>query len=517
MQDAVKQAKALAQAGKWAEADALLVQKLTEAPTHIEALHLAASIAEYRGDLQRAAMFLRRAADAHPRVFHVQAHLSSVLRELNDFTGAIAFGERALALRPKDAAVLNDIAIACVGAGDVTRAEALARQALALQPEMAQPHNTLGLLAMQAGRMDEAVAHFETSLARKPSDTAALVNVISARTVQSADDPRLKEIEALIASPGTSERERMSLLFGASKAYADLKQNEDSLKAAIQACAIKRRSISYNEAATFRHFDDIKRTFSRDLLSSMSGHGFRDPTPIFIISMPRAGSTLTEQILASHPSVYGAGELVDFSDAVDASLGGPNGLQSFLERPNASLLPRIGQEYVARLRRRSDAEHVTDKMPSNYFTAGLIHLALPDAKIIHVTRNPVDTCVSCFTKLFPEGLPHTYELGELGRYYRSYHALMAHWREVLPPHALLDVRYEDVVNDIEGQARRLLDFCGLAWDPAVLSFHENERRVKTHSVAQVRQPLYRSALGRWEGQRHLLQPLLDALGDLAPS
>lgn len=517
MQDAVKQAKVLAQAGKWAEADALLVQKLEREPTHIEALHLGASIAEYRGDLQRAAALLRRAADAHPRVFHVQAHLSSVLRELNDFSGALGYGERALALRPNEPVVLNDLAIVCVGTGDVARAEALACQALALRPEMAQPHNTLGLLAMQAGQMDEAIAHFETMLERKPGDAAALVNILSSRTVRSADDPYLNEVEGLIASPDTKEHERMSLLFGASKAYADLKQNENSLQAAIQACAIKRRSISYDEAATFRHFDDIKRTYSRDLLARMSGQGFRDATPIFVISMPRAGSTLTEQILASHPSVYGAGELVDFSDAVDAALGAPNGLQGFLERPNASLLQRIGEEYVARLRRRSQAERVTDKMPSNYFTAGLIHLALPEAKIIHVVRNPVDTCVSCFTKLFPEGLPHTYDLGELGRYYRAYHALMAHWRDVLPAQSLLDVRYEDVVDDLEGQARRLLDFCGLAWDPAVLSFHENDRRVKTHSVAQVRQPLYRSALGRWEGQHHLLQPLMDALGDLAPN
>jgi hypothetical protein len=161
------------------------------------------------------------------------------------------------------------------------------------------------------------------------------------------------------------------------------------------------------------------------------------------------------------------------------------------------------------------ALHITDKMPSNFYYVGLIHLALPRARVIHVNRNPVDTCVSCFSKLFAGEQPQTYDLAELGRYYRAYHDLMAHWRSVLPAGAFLDVQYEEVVGDIEGQARRILDYCGLEWDARVLDFHRNERPVKTASASQVRRPIYGSSIARWRNYEKYLGPLLAELGPLA--
>ena len=167
------------------------------------------------------------------------------------------------------------------------------------------------------------------------------------------------------------------------------------------------------------------------------------------------------------------------------------------------------------MRRAPGAERITDKMPSNFYFLGLIHLALPGAKVIHTNRNAVDTCVSCFSKLFAGEQSQTYDLGELGRYYRAYHGLMAHWREVLPPGAFLDVTYEEVVADTEAQARRILDYCGLEWDARVLDFHRNERPVKTASSSQVRQPIYSSSVARWRNYEKFLGPLLQELGDLA--
>jgi hypothetical protein len=163
-----------------------------------------------------------------------------------------------------------------------------------------------------------------------------------------------------------------------------------------------------------------------------------------------------------------------------------------------------------------DARHVTDKMPDNFMFVGLIHVMLPNAKIIHVNRNPVDTCLSCFTKLFGGPLKHTYDLAELGRYYVDYVRLMAHWRSVLPAGAFLDVQYEDIVADQEAQARRMLDFCGLEWNDACLDFHKHKRLVDTASMTQVRRPIYTSAVERWRPYEKYLGPLLDALGDLAP-
>jgi hypothetical protein len=178
-------------------------------------------------------------------------------------------------------------------------------------------------------------------------------------------------------------------------------------------------------------------------------------------------------------------------------------------------LRRIAEAYVDRLSRHApSAERITDKMPSNFYFVGLIHLALPGAKIIHANRNPVDTCLSCFSKLFAGEQSQTYDLAELGRYYRAYHGLMAHWRQALPPGAFLDVHYEEVVADTEGQARRILDYCGLPWDPRVLDFHRTQRPVKTASASQVRRPIYGSSVARWRNYESHLGPLLAELGDL---
>ena len=170
---------------------------------------------------------------------------------------------------------------------------------------------------------------------------------------------------------------------------------------------------------------------------------------------------------------------------------------------------------MASLRKYSaDARHITDKMPSNFFAVGLIHLMLPNAKIIHVRRNPADTCLSCFTRLFNRGQESTYDLAELGQYYTGYARLMQHWREVLPANAWLEVQYEDIVADMEGQARRLIDFCGLEWNAACLDFHKTERSIRTASVTQVRQPIYTSSVARWRKYEAHLTPLLESLGSL---
>jgi hypothetical protein len=233
--------------------------------------------------------------------------------------------------------------------------------------------------------------------------------------------------------------------------------------------------------------------------------------------MLRSGTTLVEQILASHRDIYGAGELETLGNIV-STVQGPNGslipYPDFVASVDGAVLRAIGARYVAELRELGPhVKYVTDKMPQNFFFVGLIHLALPNARIIHVVRDPLDTCISCFSTLFAVGQNYTYDLAELGRYYRRYRALMAHWHAVLPKDRILDVRYEDIIDDFEEEVRRILAHCGLDWDPHCLKFHQTDRPVRTASAKQVRRPIYKSAIGRWRVYEPHLAPLLAALNE----
>jgi len=254
------------------------------------------------------------------------------------------------------------------------------------------------------------------------------------------------------------------------------------------------------------------------LIQRLMGVGDRSDVPVFVLGMPRSGTTLTEQIIASHPDVHGAGELRELMGVVqDIESGGMVAFPENLQGLTAQHVARWGQEYVARVAKRAPhAKRITDKMPANYLAMGLIPLMLPNAKIIHVKRNPVDTCVSCFTRLFNRHQDATYDLFELGRHYANYGRLMQHWHRVLPAGSFIEVQYEDIVADMEGQARRLIDHVGLPWNDACLAFHENKRSIRTASVTQVRQPIYGSSVERWRNYERFLGPLLEGLAEFAP-
>jgi len=312
---------------------------------------------------------------------------------------------------------------------------------------------------------------------------------------------------------------RMRLHFALGKAYADLGDHPRAFETMQRGNAEKRATVSYDEAAMMQLFDRTEAVLTRDRVRNQAGHGkpLGDPStlPIFVIGMPGSGTTLVEQILASHHDVHGAGELATFSELV-GSVYGPDGrlvsYPDFVAECGTEVFQAIGSHYVAALRALAPQDQrVVDKMPSNFIFAGLIHLALPNARIIHVVRDPIDTCVSCYFRLFTGSLDHTYDLAELGRFYRRYQQLMDHWHAVLPEGRMLEVRYEDVVGDLEGFSRRILMHCGLDWDPHCLRFHQTDRRVRTASAMHVRQQIYRSSIGRWRDYRPYLTPLLQEL------
>jgi len=385
-------------------------------------------------------------------------------------------------------------------------------KALAIAPNYAATLNKKGRLLYVLGRLEEGRALIERAIAADPDNVGNHL-VLSEMKRFAPGDPQLAAMEKLL--PGIESRpvqDQIDLHFALGKAYGDIGNHEPSFRHLVKGNALMRGQIAYDEPAVIASLDRISPVFTPELLRSKSGHGNPSTQPIFIVGMPRSGTTLIEQILASHPQVYGAGERQDFKQALIKAAGTAD-YPEVVPALTPAQFNALGSAYLASMTATaSAAARFTDKLPANFVYVGLIRLALPNARIIHVRRNPIDTCLSCFSTLFRSTLNFTYDLGELGHFYRAYEQLMEHWRAVLPEGAMLEVQYEDVVADTETQARRILAHCGLEWDEACLAFHKIDRPVNTASAAQVRQPIYGSSVGRWHAYSDQLQPLLEALG-----
>jgi hypothetical protein len=278
---------------------------------------------------------------------------------------------------------------------------------------------------------------------------------------------------------------------------------------------MKRTQLDYKEGETHGFFDSIKAAFPKEVFENRKYEGLSDDRPVFIVGMPRSGSTLVEQILSSHPDVYGAGEVKYLARALGQLRDRFPSLPKYPEmvaKITPAQLDIVAKNYQQSIGQGAgSAKRITDKLLTNYFFLGLINLLFPNAKVIHTRRDPVDTCLSGFTKLFKDDMPHSYDLGELGRYYGKYRELMEHWEKVLPEGFLTTVVYEDVVADTEKEAKRLIEFLGLPWNDKCVEFHKSDRPVKTASVAQVRKPIYKTSVQRWKKYGAGLQPLVNAI------
>jgi tetratricopeptide (TPR) repeat protein len=386
------------------------------------------------------------------------------------------------------------------------------RRAIARKPALADAHNNIGNVLKEDGEIAAAREAYERAIELDPRETAYYVNLADAKKFTAGDASLAAMEDQARNAESMTPIGRSRLKFALAKAYDDLGRYDEAFASMREGNALKRGGLSYDETRALESFDRIRSTFDRTLLAKAGG--FSSSLPVFVVGMPRSGTTLIEQILASHPAVYGAGELADFNWLVDQLPGTGGNVFRYPEDAtalSADQLTSLGKAYVDRQRARApNAERVTDKMPANFMFLGLIHMALPQARIIHVQRDPRDTCLSCYSKLFTAEQNFSYELGELGRYYRKYVELMAHWRDVLPKGGLLEVRYEDVIADLEASARRIVDFCGLGWHPNCIAFHETRRPVRTASATQVRRPIYRTSEGRWRPYERHLGPLLAA-------
>lgn len=422
----------------------------------------------------------------------------------------------ALELNPAHGQAWNNLGSALEKLGDEQGAIDAFRRAIALNPDHAEALGNLGGLVGKNGAIDEARSLLSRALALQPATIPALYQLSSLKRF-SADDPHLQALEALAANPARlKEQERIQLQFALGKARADTGQYDRAFSAFAEGNRLRRAQLPAASKRGERHTDAIIEYFSKALLESRAGSGIEDATPVFIVGMPRSGTSLVEQILSSHSAVYGAGELKDFH-AIVCDLLNVTPESSFVngmeDLPDAAFA-ELGRRYLERLRDTSRAaSRITDKMPANFHYLGLIRLALPRAKIIHTARDPMDSCLSCYCRLFNDTMDFSYDLQSLGNYYLRYHRLMQHWQEVLPPQSLLTVRYEELVADIEGHTRAMLQHIGLPWEDACLAYYDNQRPVRTASLAQVRQPVYQTSVGGWQHYRKQLQPLLDIVGE----
>jgi tetratricopeptide (TPR) repeat protein len=454
-----------------------------------------------------------KALEIRPGFAAARNNLGNVLQTLGRHDEAVAHYEAAVASNPGYAEAYHNLGKACSALNRYEDAIAAHEKAVAIDPSKPMVHNDLAAAHLVLGHLREAYAGFAAAVARAPRNAAIHLNLAGLAPFR-ANDPRLAALEKLAEhGQSLSENDQIALHFALGKAHADLKNSQRSFRHLLAGNALKRRQIKYDERATLEGFARMRATFTSELMGASRGCGYYSRAPIFIVGMPRSGTTLLEQILASHSGVFGAGELDDFADAVTDLAGASENIPEFISTLSVDKLRHLGRRYIDRVSARAPgATRITDKLPANFAYVGLIHLALPNARIIHARRDPVDTCLSCFSILFgDDSLPYTYDLAELGRYYHAYTELMRHWQTVLPEGVMLNVCYEDIVYDLERQARQLVAHCGLEWEDQCLEFHRTQRPVQTASVTQVRRPIYHDSVGRSRAYADMLRPLLDAL------
>ena len=504
--------------------------RIADAITHYEhLLRLDPDHADGHNNLGLALVEQGRIADAithyecalglNPDHAGVHNNLGIALLAQGRIADAITHYERALQLNPDHANAHNNLGIALKDQGKVDDAMAHYERALAINPDHPEVLNNLGNIFKEHGEFDNAMAHYGRAIAIRPDYAEAHFNRAEIKSFHRGDAD-LAALEALAGRDDLSANKALYAHFALAKALEDCGDYIRAFEHLRKGNALKRRQIDYDEPAVLGLFQRIPSVFDRSLFDRFQGAGDPSSVPVFVLGMPRSGSTLIEQILASHPQIHGAGELTGLNIAASSVLNAGGRQAPYPECVPALdgvTLRGLGQHYLAGLPAVADGKtRIVDKLPENFLSIGLIRLVLPNARIIHTVRHPIDTCVSCYSKLFLNGLNFTYDLAELGRYYRCYRELMTHWQSVLPPGAILDVSYEDVVDDLEGQARRLLDYCGLPWDDRCISFHRTSRPVKTASAVQVRQPLFRGSLQRWRNYEADIAPLLRELGEVTP-
>ena len=485
-------------------------------PRHVEAMRLLAQIGLRLGILDDAEFLLESAVAFEPDNIQVRLDYMDVLRKRQKFERSRDEAEALYRRDPESPLFQPHLAIESMQTGDYARAFELFDAVLAKLPADPATLTSRGHALKTTGQQDEAVASYRAAISARPDHGDAYYALANLKTYRFTED-EIAAMHEQVARPEIAFMDRVHLTFALGKAHEDREEYEASFGFYEEGNALKRRQTRYDADRMSEELNAQQEVCTSDLFAAKQGAGDPARDPIFILGLPRAGSTLLEQILASHSQIDGTLELPNVL-ALAHRLRGRKAGKSRYPQVLHDLTPEqftgFGQDFLANTRiHRQGAPFFIDKMPNNFRHIGLIHLILPNATIIDARRDPMDCCFSGFKQLFAEGQDFTYGLTEIGRYYADYVDLMDHWDRVLPG-KVLRVRHEDVLDDLEGQTRRMLDHIGLPFEEACLEFHRTARAVRTASSEQVRRPINRSGQGAWKSFEPWLGELRAALGNL---
>ena len=490
---------------------------LLEHGNHVEAMRLLARIASARKVFDDAELLLAAVLEMTPDYRAARQEYAGALVELHRHEAARRELERLLKEDPESRELRTLYAYNCVGLGEHERAVELYAALLTGTADDADLHLSIAHAQKTLGKRTEAIESYRRAAACRPQFGDAYWSLANLKTYRFSDE-EISWLRATQEAPATGAADRCHLAFALGKALEDRGEFAESFRYYELGNALKRAESSYRAEIMERNARQQIELLTREFFASRAGWGAEAPDPIFIIGLPRSGSTLLEQILASHSKVEGTQELANVPQMVrklrgrDPDPGDPR-YPGVLARMSAEDFRRLGERYLADTRiYRTGKPFFIDKMPNNFRHAGLIHLMLPNARIIDARREPMACCFSNLKQLFAQGQEFTYSIEDIGRYYRGYLELMRHWDRALPGR-ILRIQYEDVVDDLETNVRRLLDFCGLEFEPRCIEFYKTERSIRTASSEQVRQAIYREGLDHWKHFEPWLGPLKAALGE----
>ncbi len=516
---------ALRRKGQLAEALAAFREALRLKPDHAEArrhLRELTTTPQPSGRLAEVHARLHEVARVDPTNPQLWNDLGTVLLASGQPAAAAQHLQEALRLKPDYLEAHVNLGTARQELGQPDEAMQCYRAALRLNPAHTPARTLLGYGLQAQGRTDEALAEFLETLRLAPNDSQAIyfLSEQAAAGAYQFPDEEVRRVRERAARPDLPIDDRCRLNFALAQLLDKAGAYDETFAHCRRANELRqeidrRCGHVHDPAAQAGYADRQIATFTPAYFGRVRGFGSDSELPVFVVGMPRSGTTLAEQVLASHPRVHGAGELRDVGRMVATlpqRLGGAEDYPDCLARLDAPTARALADEYLQRLRQLGGGSaRVVDKFPTNFLYLGLIATLFPRARVVHCRRDPIDTCLSCYFQNFADPLPFKYDLGHLGHYYRQYERLMDHWRRVLPL-PVFELRYEELTADQEGVSRRLVAFCGLDWDERCLRFHETCRPVRTASSLQVRRPIYRSSVGRWKRYEGHLRTLLETLG-----
>lgn len=537
-------------AGRLLESEAEHREAVRLQPGFVEAWYNLGVALQDQGKLEEAAEAYQRAIALRARLPKALTNLGGVLKDLGRLSESMEACRAALAIKPdlvEAAAILvatllelerhdeaerqldaslalapADPRLLCLKAGiltDLSRLdEATATYDLVLERDRGQAAAYTGLatIAQNVGDQSRASEYFQQALAARPGYGPAVYGLAHSRKFSEADGELIREIRRGLERQPISRGDELSLHFALGKIYDDMGKHDQAFAHFQSANAIKRERTTFDRDAHRAYIDALIEVFDTGFFARRSADwGLESERPIFIVGMPRSGTTLVEQIISSHPRVAAGGEMRHLTaviGSIPSDYSGPVGYPRTLQQLDRGAVLALGQGYLQRLPPGDpEQDRITDKMPANFFHVGLISILFPRARIIHCYRDPMDLCLSIYFQNFDSYHPYAYDLGDIGFYYREYERLMAHWYAALGPR-LCRLNYAELVNKPDAETRRLVEYCGLEWDGRCLRFHDNKRPVNTASHWQVRQPIYQGSVQRWRDYESYLSPLKQAIG-----